>query len=193
MALTSQTQKEKIVSLINSVIKKVESSHSATPSRESIHAELRDLKKIIEETRHEIGLSGAGDIKAKDIPGATDELDAVVEATAEASGKIMDCCDAIQAQAESIKTPEGQAIVTEVTKIYEACSFQDITGQRIKKVVKTLKSIEERVDKLVAAIGESAQGAGGDTRSGDAALLNGPQLKGHGVSQEDIDKLLSEF
>ncbi len=188
----SSFKKEKIVWLINSVIKKVESSHGGL-SGETIYAELKDLKRIIEETRNEIGMSRADDINAKDIPVATDELDAVVEATSEASGKIMDSCDVIQEQAGSIGGAHGEAIIAEVTKIYEACSFQDITGQRIKKVIKTLKSIEERVEKLVAALGSGTAGDKMEAATGDAALLNGPQLPGNAISQEEIDKLLKEF
>jgi len=36
----------------------------------------------------------------------------------------------------------------EAMKIFEACSFQDITGQRVTKVVTVLRQIEDRVGKL---------------------------------------------
>ena len=67
------------------------------------------------------------------------------------------------------------------TKIYEACSFQDITGQRITKVVTTLKTIESKVAHIVNTFGATAAG----TRvlsahvATDADLLNGPQLPAH--------------
>jgi chemotaxis protein CheZ len=138
------------------------------------------------------------DINDKHIPTATDELDAVVEATAEATGAIMDSCDVIMEKASAVGGENGDAMVNEVTKIYEACSFQDITGQRITKVVKTLKDIEAKVEKLLAVVSHkmpgSAEEDGGDEGgNGDAALLNGPQLPGSGISQDDIDKLLAEF
>ena len=40
--------------------------------------------------------------------------------------------------------------------VFEACSFQDITGQRIAKVVETLQHIEERVSRF--ADGDARQG-----------------------------------
>ena len=40
--------------------------------------------------------------------------------------------------------------------IFEACSFQDITGQRINKVIKLLDSIDERVGKLNELFGTSS-------------------------------------
>lgn len=189
--------KEKVARLINSVLEKV--SKAEEVSRETIYHELIDLQHIIEESRREIGLVRPADIKGKDIPDATDELDAVVEATAHASGAIMDCCDVIQEKAGEIGGVHGDAIMEQVTKIFEACSFQDITGQRIKKVVKTLKSIEEKVDQLVNVLSEKLPGAVVEAAKseklaiGDEALLNGPQLPANAITQDEIDKLLADF
>ena len=189
-------ERDKVVRIINSVIQKVSAGGGA--SQEIIYQELKDLKKIIDEARREIGSTGAGEIKDKHIPTATDELEAVVGATAEASGAIMDACDVIMEKAGDAGA-SSDAIMAEVTKIYEACSFQDITGQRITKVVKTLQTIDEKVAKLMEVLGEKMPGIDSDSddgeeeSSGDAALLNGPQLPGGGVTQDDIDKMLAEF
>lgn len=190
--------KEQVVKIINSVISKVEKSEGF--SKDAIYQELSELKKIIDDARKEIGLAKPSEIKDKHIPTATDELDAVVESTAEATGIIMDCCDVIMEKAGVVGGENGDALTAEVTKIYEACSFQDITGQRITKVVTTLKSIDEKVEKLMSILGEqvpgiTGEGDAGDSAqvSGDEALLNGPQMSGEGVTQDDIDKLLAEF
>ena len=83
-----------------------------------------------------------------------------------------------------------------VTKIYEACSFQDITGQRITKVVTTLKAIEGKVAQIITTFGVQVGTA--DAREGPpvangAELLNGPQLPSNAMDQSDIDKLLASF
>lgn len=187
-------EREQVVQIINSVISKVEGTGGA---RLSIFRELKDLQRIIDETRNEIGHVRAGDISGKHIPTATDELDAVVDATAEATGKIMDSCDIINEKAGEAGDA-GAAITDEVMKIYESCSFQDITGQRITKVVSTLKTIEEKVNKLVEAVRgsmpiEEKEGEEEDTRVGDERLLNGPQMASDAISQEEIDKLLESF
>ena len=64
------------------------------------------------------------------------------------------------------------------TQIYEACSFQDITGQRITKIVATLKAIEGKVAHIIGTFGPSsdARAARGPHIASDADLLNGPQL-----------------
>ncbi len=190
-------KRDQVVKIISSVISKVGASE--TISRDLLYRELRDLHQIIEDARREIGLSRPGEIKHKHIPSATDELDAVVAATAEATGTIMDCCEAIETGCTGLDPAQAEPISGAVMKIYEACSFQDITGQRITKVVRTLKEIDGKVDSLLSLLGADKmaqiEGESDSTKApqGDAALLNGPQLPGAGISQSDIDKLLAEF
>ena len=82
------------------------------------------------------------------------------------------------------------------TEVLMACSFQDLTGQRIAKVVNTLRHIEQRFDSLLA-IWEVTDGTGAagllatmsDDGRVDRDLLHGPQLEGDGMSQSDIDNL----
>jgi chemotaxis protein CheZ len=186
--------RDQVVKIINSVLQKVESGDDG---RLVIFRELKQLQKIIDDARKELGAARAGDIKDKHIPTATDELDAVVAATAEATGTIMDSCDVIIEKAGEAGAI-GQSIKDEVTKIYEACSFQDITGQRITKVVTTLRTIEEKVSKLVAVLSdklpvEMPAGEEEDKRVGDERLKNGPQMPDKAISQADIDKMLEDF
>jgi chemotaxis protein CheZ len=192
-AIDGNSKRDKLVKIIGTMLDKVEQASSHT--RESMYNELVELKRVIEESKQEITIARPGDIKRKDIPTATDELDAVIAATAQATAEIMDSCDAIQNAAGEIGGEGADKINAEVMKIFESCSFQDITGQRIKKVVTTLRSIEERVERLISLLGDRAGNITGDddTRVGDARLLNGPQLPDKAVSQDDIDKLLAEF
>jgi chemotaxis regulatin CheY-phosphate phosphatase CheZ len=58
-----------------------------------------------------------------------------------------------------------------LTRIYEACNFQDIAGQRIGKVIETLSAVED------ARTPSNGNGAARDAAPGQAAhpgrLLNG--------------------
>lgn len=189
--------KDQVVRLINSVVTKVSSSQGSVP-QDAVLKELHELQKIIEETRNEIGRFSPQDINSKHIPTATDELDAVIDATAEASGTIMDACEAIQSAAEGIDGEAAQKINDETIKIFEACSFQDITGQRISKVVTTLKTIDEKVQNLLSLLDSGDQtahtsGASEDVVDERSALLNGPQMPDKAISQDDIDQLLKEL
>src|SRR2546421_3548641 len=79
--------------------------------------------------------------------------------------------------------------------IFEACSFQDITGQRIAKVVETLQHIEERVSRFADVVQAkdisgflTAQERERAARK-EKFLLHGPQLAGNGVDQAKVDEM----
>ncbi len=164
------------------------------------YQELQNLTEYIKTAKAEISSVKANDINNKHIPDATDELDAIIGATEEATGTIMDSCEIIEETVNSLSEDVQAKILLEITKIYEACSFQDITGQRITKVVNALKEIEVKVNKIVDTLSQdldvnvtSEIVEEEDTRTEDEKLLNGPQLAGKGVSQEEIDALLASF
>lgn len=189
--------RDQVIQIINSVVSKVESTDKQETAN-SILSDLNALKAIIDEARTEIGSTRPKDINDKHIPTATDELDAVVEATAEASGTIMDSCDVIQEQTSKMDSEAARAIDEAVIKIFEACSFQDITGQRINKVVTTLKTIDEKVSAMLEVLSESLHVKHTETGEEEEVppekkLLNGPQLPENAITQSDIDKLLESF
>jgi chemotaxis protein CheZ len=193
-------EREQVVKIINSVVSKVESAE--TLSKECIFKELKSLQDIINKAREDMGLSGASDINQKYIPTATDELDAIIESTASATGTIMDACEHIEEKVTGLQGSAAEEISAEVTKIFEACSFQDITGQRISKVVNTLKQIEIKVEALIETLSsalpqtdtrKSSQGDDVVDINDERTLLNGPQSADKAISQEDIDALLDDL
>ncbi len=174
-----------------------ESARNLDAPPQQLYRELEGLADYIQNTRQELSaLHDAESVSSEHIPHASDQLDAVVAATEEATNTIMNCCDDIGAIAGRVGGDDGVALTNLVTQIFEACNFQDITGQRIGKVVKTLQHIETHITKLVDAFGgpKGRPGApANDVMTGDAALMNGPQLPGSATSQDDIDKLLAGF
>lgn len=180
---------EDVVRVIHAVQMSVESGINQTPA---LMQELAALSRFIEQTKNDIASVRADEINTKHIPSATDELDAIVGATEEATGAIMDACEKIEELMKDKDAALSAEVINTITKIYEACTFQDITGQRITKVVKALKAIDQKVMALLKAFGGDelfTVAANEDERTGDERLLNGPQLNGQGVTQDDIDKL----
>lgn len=134
----------------------------------------------------------------RNISFANQELAAVVKATEQATNTILDAADVIQDKVVDLIGDEAakQEIVDSTMKIYDACNFQDITGQRIGKVVRTLEYLDSKISRLKQFIEESAADSAEleeefmDKRP-DAALMNGPQL--NAPDQEDIDKLFASL
>lgn len=88
----------------------------------------------------------------------------------------------------------AQDIQDQTVRIYEACNFQDLSGQRIAKVIAALGELEERLTAMQARCSALVR-AGGAVPAGKTAdgLLNGPKLDGDSghASQRDIDALFS--
>lgn len=173
-----------------------------------VYHELAALAHFIDSAKAEIASVRPDSITDHDIPLATDELDAVVGATEDATGTILDACEALETLGGTLDPAVAAQISDAVTKIYEACNFQDVTGQRITKVVKTLQHIEARVGDLLGAFGQAADNAGVkrppaviDEPAAPAAaetvtdekLLNGPQLPDDAKKQAEIDAILASF
>lgn len=168
----------------------------------AICAELESLARYIHAAKTEIAQLRPVQVKEQYLPAAADQLDAIIEATAEATNTIMDATETIEGVMEKLDGENSQKLMDATTRIYEACGFQDITGQRITKVVKTLKDIEERIDALVAAFGSDtekveaeppeAEEKEGKKDSG-GEMLHGPQLPENAKSQAEVDALLASF
>jgi chemotaxis protein CheZ len=165
-----------------------------------LYAEIEQLARFIERARSEIAAIRPDAVRAQHIPTATDELDAIVAATEQATNAIMASAEVIEGVAASLPDETGAKLVDAVTAIYEACGFQDITGQRISKVVRTLKHIETTFDRITGTFGDGASsGAPADGPSDapadadpDKKLLNGPQLPTNAATQDDIDALFAD-
>jgi chemotaxis protein CheZ len=166
--------------------------------------EVEALGRSIAAAKAEIAQLGVDDINASHIPSATDELDAIVSHTASATDSILEVCETLDRVADSLSGQDSPACIAAsaqlqgaTTRIYEACSFQDITGQRITKVVATLKAIELKIATLVAAFGRDREDASPDDAPAPPEpperLTNGPQLPANAMDQSDIDRLLASF
>ncbi|HTZ69914.1 MAG TPA: protein phosphatase CheZ [Acetobacteraceae bacterium] len=162
-------------------------------------AEVEELAQTVASARAEIAKLRADDITGSHIPSATDELDAIVEHTAVATNIILECCEKLDELGPTLSGEAGQAVQDVTTRVYEACSFQDITGQRITKVVATLQTIERKVAHIIDVfsrdrlIGGKPLGDAPAAAEEAASLMNGPQLPAAAMGQSDIDALLASF
>ncbi|WP_291298424.1 protein phosphatase CheZ [Elioraea sp.] len=189
------TTPEAVANIVETVLGTMHGDLSQTEA--TLLSEVEQIARTIAAAKQEIASLQVEDINGSFIPSATDELDAIVEATARATNEILDACETFDMISSEVSAEVSDKLQGATTRIYEACSFQDITGQRITKVVSTLKSIEERIgaiiDTFAARVPGEARLSPKSEPEGEAALLNGPQLPGNGVDQAEIDRLLASF
>lgn len=169
------------------------------PARDELTA-LRDV--VARNTRTLMALINDG--KDRRMARAAGELAASVESMETATQKVLASVEAVDDCARvlvSALTDDyhhglAQDIQDHVVRVYEACNFQDLAGQRIGKVIATLVMVEEQLAAMIENCNYVTDAgrpgtAAGSQPSGD--LLNGPRLDGEGghASQQDIDVMFA--
>lgn len=153
--------------------------------------ELEEIREAIDRTKREIAALHESNQTGGAMHRVTDELDAVVDGTEQATNIILESAETIEHQSRNLIAKlkggdQGMAsdIQEQVMRIFEACNFQDLTGQRITKVVNVLRFIDERVAHMMEIWGgkeefATIKPAASPVKAGTAEekdLLNGPAL-----------------
>ncbi len=164
----------------------------------SVTDEFHEIMEKIDQTRQDMVHLNIKDQDDCPISDAENELKLVVKATEEATNRIMGAAETIMT-ADPVDSANYHVVVEQnIMEIFEACSFQDITGQRINRVVETLEFVDYRVHKIARLLGiennfgerEFDEEAFQERRKRkDDLILHGPQNTGDGVSQDAIDDL----
>jgi chemotaxis protein CheZ len=173
----------------------------ASEELKRLRQELQTLSDVILDTRREIA-SLSFPKNGQQINSVTDQLDAVVDDTENATHAILEAVEMIEDRNDSlqlhISSPEEsenvEAISAAIMKIYEACNFQDVTGQRISKVVTTLGFVDERINRMIDILGGEdelldLEVAKLEPQFDEDVELSGPRPEGQEISQDEIDSL----
>ncbi|WP_068417699.1 protein phosphatase CheZ [Labrenzia sp. OB1] len=181
-------------------LEKVVTRQRSVPDLDKIRLDIADMHEAIERTKSEISnIKDEGD-ESNRFEDASHELDAIITQTEGATQSILEAAEQIQETAWVLREKGADdaacdEIDAKATEIFMACSFQDLTGQRTNKVVQVLRYLESRINLMIGIWGieemEAEADAGPVDNRPDAHLLNGPQHEGKGVSQTNIDELMS--
>lgn len=135
---------------------------------------------------------------------ASHQLEAITATTERSTNDIMAAVDDIEQTLKKITaltvddgevSPLIDHASERLIEIIEACSFHDLTGQRVTQVVRTLRFIESRILAMIDIWGLEAfrdlplPPDSEEDEHEESELLNGPALGGQGLSQDDIDAL----
>ena len=169
---------------------------------DELSRQIVQLYKYMERIKSEIAAVKHPNATVDHFNKAADQLDAIVQATEEATNTIMEATEDTSALVEGLRSKgelsesgdDLDKIIENSNKVFEACTFQDITGQRISKIVKTMNLLEGTLSSLVVIIGKDSiaalpvQEAAKEENGG--VVMDGPALEGdETVSQADIDAL----
>jgi chemotaxis protein CheZ len=130
--------------------------------RASVHAELDvvldDLRRCVDQRigEHSMAIHTSAQLAGSHERGASvvtapvaatqssgQELEAAVRATESAANQITAAAEAIGCCLQMVGDPTSLQVVTQhVNAIFEACTFQDLTGQRVRCAMEHLWSVE---------------------------------------------------
>ena len=162
------------------------------------------IHRAITRTKQEIAALHVNGLNRPDTGRAFRELDAVAGGQERAIQQVLaaaeDIDEAANTLSAALKREQDQALAQDirdqVIRIFEACNFQDLAGQRITTVLATLKFVEDRIARMMEVWGgieafKDFNAAALAEREPEPVLLNGPKLEGDTghASQADIDAL----
>lgn len=175
----------------------------------SLKVDMTEIENAISGTKKELAALKVGN-NIGGVEVAALELETVVAQTEAAANDILAASESIETMAGAIQSETNLdaakalagEIAEKVTVIYMACNFQDLSGQRVRRVVDTLNFVESRIHKMIDAWGglqalheliEAEIQTQEEEREteGAAALLTGPapvNAEDH-VDQDAIDAL----
>jgi chemotaxis protein CheZ len=180
----------------------MEKSRAQIAEAHAYKAELSLIYDAIRRTRSDVEALGPGAFNAPEVGRAGRELEAIVTGTEQATQQVLQAAEDIDQSANTLsaalKSEHEQGLAQDirdrVVQIYEACNFQDLTGQRVGKVVEILALLEQHVGRMMEiwrGIEQFKPVVFDDPTQGKNKFLNGPRLAGEAghSSQDDIDSL----
>ena len=154
---------------------------------DDLGTEVRAIARHIEKTQVELGTLPPRELTFESIPKADEDLREVVASTETATQSILDSAETIMSANSDDLEDYRQTVDNAVMSIFEACCFQDLTGQRISRVAETLGHISEHIQYVTDVI----NGQGGahlkPVERLDDPLVNGPQSAKDAISQDLAD------
>jgi chemotaxis protein CheZ len=183
------------------------SEHPDAQEVQRLKSEIHRLYETVKHTKQEVAALHAAGFQGGRLTRVANELGAVLGGAESATHRILTAAETIDANAntlaDELKSEQQrnltQGIQDDVVRIFEACVFHDLTGQRIAKVSVALKAIEDHVSRMIELWGgpEAFKEFMPATNGHEAGskLLNGPRLGDEidHVNQNEIDSIFASF
>ena len=168
---------------------------------EAFRSELAMVHAVIAGSRPAVDVLDQSVTKEPQLARAARELEAIVTSTERAAQTILRVAEVIDRDARTLSDATDDAkrlkVAAEISaltaQLFQACNFQDITGQRVVNVLATFQQVESQIARLMeiwSRLGQF-QPVVFDEQGGDQQFLNGPKLEGDAghVSQDEIDTM----
>ncbi|MGY2049970.1 hypothetical protein [Methylobacterium sp. JK268] len=177
---------ERLLSAIHRLEATVTAERSA-PELDRMRLDLVEMITAIGRTKQEIAAIHSPDHDQSRLEAASEALDAIVRTTERATSDILEAAEEVQEVAWTLREGGADPRVCDIldqnaTRIYTACSFQDITAQRTSRIVHTLRYLEQRLTAMVEIWGGEIE---------DPAAAPPPAPVSTELAQSDVDAVIA--
>jgi chemotaxis protein CheZ len=161
---------------------------------EALHREVDAVARYVTRLKREIGALRPTEIYRDRLPAAHGDLTTIKETTASSVNVIMSAAEAMLTSKASSLDAYRAEVESKVMQIFEACSFQDLTGQRVERIDELVGQMERRLQRFALAVNAADSAVGYDretiTREArrEVLIVEGPQNDA-ATDQGAIDKL----
>ena len=169
---------------------------------EALEGEVLQLVSLIDKMKEEVAAIKHPSQDSGMLGSLSEQMEEIAKETGGAADTILAAAEEISEVAETMKaeirykgaSPHFEKILNNTNNILEACSFHDITSQRITRMSRIINAVEETLGTVVLLIGEDALAAlpvkEREVDKVDSGIkLEGPAIGGPAMSQDDIDSL----
>jgi chemotaxis regulatin CheY-phosphate phosphatase CheZ len=155
-----------------------------------LRASLKEMATAISRTKVDIASLHEVEQEHSHLFVASEALDAITRQTEQATSDILAAAEQIQESAWTLREDGANPTLCDdldrrATDIYTACSFQDLTAQRIAKIIQTLRYLEGRINAMIALWDGAPAPADEAARPSPAE-----EARHDGLTQSDIDSVI---
>lgn len=162
---------------------------------QALSAQIGQVADYVARLRREIAALKPGAISNDEMPSVRSELTSITAETQSATDRIMVAAEAILASDAQSLDGYRREVGAKLTEILEACSFQDIAGQRLARATTLLGEMEKRIDRFARAVNIPDAADVFDRAAivremrREVLLVDGPQGSGAAIDQDAVDRM----
>jgi chemotaxis regulatin CheY-phosphate phosphatase CheZ len=158
-------------------------------------ASLREMASAIARTKTDIASIHAVEREHNRLFEASEALDAIIRTTEQATSDILAAAEHIQESAWTLREDGVNAglcheLDRRAAEIYTACSFQDITAQRIAKVIQTLGYLEARINAMIAVWDRTEGALTPEVETPEPSHCQAPEPSAIELDQSEVDSMI---
>jgi len=148
-------------------------------------------KVVLDKDQRQHVIDRVAESKKEHIPNAAEDIDVIVDSEEKAVETILSCATEIGDLTSEMPDDIAKKVNALTQEIFEACMFQDLSGQRMKRVSQSFGSVSSGLEEVLDIIEKGKNPPANKPVEKKDPLANGPNDGDDAHSQDEIDRILN--